>query len=99
MQTVSSSPPTLYDEPTRVSLHERLGKIEGQLRGIGRMIDGQRPAAEVLQQLASIRSAVKGLTKAVTRAYIERCAADVVRSGNPDALDGMLDTLLKFVKE
>jgi DNA-binding FrmR family transcriptional regulator len=90
---------SLYDESTRSSLHDRLGKVEGQLRGVGRMIDGQRPAEEVLQQLASIRSAVKGITKAVMRSYIEVCAADAVKSGDPDAIDAMLETLIKFVKE
>jgi DNA-binding FrmR family transcriptional regulator len=89
----------LYPETTRRDLHERLGKVEGQLRGVGRMIDSQRPAAEVLQQLASIRSAVKGITKAVMRSYIEGCAVDAVKSGDPDAIDAMLETLIKFVKE
>ncbi len=96
----SSEPqPTLYDEATRRELHERLGKVEGQLRGVGRMLDGQRPAAEVLQQLASIRSAVKGITKGVVRAYLERCAAAAVRDGDAEAVEEMLDTLIKFVKE
>ncbi len=88
----------IYTEDTRRDLHDRLGKVEGQLRGIGRMIDSQRPAVEVLQQLASIRSAVKGITKTVMRSYIEGCAVEAARSGDA-ALDGMLDTLLKFVKE
>ena len=98
MDTLSSKQP-FYDEPTSQTLHDRLGKVEGQLRGVGRMIDGQRPAAEVLQQLASVRSAVKGITKAVMKAYIERCAADAVNSGDANAIDGMLETLIKFVKE
>lgn len=90
---------SLYPDPTRRDLHDRLGKVEGQLRGVGRMIDGQRPAAEVLQQLASIRSAVKGITKVVMRSYIERRAADAVKSDDPGAIDAMLETLIKFVKE
>ena len=84
MDTASEPKHPLYDEPTSQALRERLSKAEGQLRGIGRMIDGQRPAAEVLQQLASIRSAVKGITKAVMRAYIEKCGCqcrEVGRSG------------------
>lgn len=89
----------LYDDPTRRDLHDRLGRVEGQLRGVGRMLDGQRPAAEVLQQLASIRSAVKGITKGVMRAYLERCAAAAVRSGDSETVEEMLDTLIKFVKE
>ena len=63
------------------------------------MLDDQRPASEVLQQLASIRSAVKGITKGVVRAYLDRSAADVLRSRDADAIEAMLDTLIKFVKE
>lgn len=90
---------TFYDETTRQVLHDRLGKVEGQLRGVGGMLDDQRPAGEVLQQLASIRSAVKGITKGVVRVYLERSAFTTVRSGDADAIEEMLDTLIKFVKE
>jgi len=89
----------LYGEEAIQEMRDRLSRIEGQLRGVGRMIDSQRPTQEVLQQLASIRSAVKGLTKAVMRNYLERCAADAVRSGDSAAIDEMLETLTKFVKE
>jgi len=89
----------LYDEATLQELRDRLGRIEGQVRGVGRMLDGQRPTQEVLQQLASIRSAVKGLTKAVMRNYLERCGTEAVRSGDSAAIDEMLETLTKFVKE
>lgn len=99
MKPSSALPPTLYDDDARRDLHERLNKVEGQLKGVGRMIDGQRPAGEVLQQLASIRSAVKGITKGVVRAYLERCAAAAVRAGDAEAVEEMLDTLIKFVKE
>lgn len=98
MSSRSEPPVVLYDDATRQQLHDRLGKVEGQLRGIGRMIDNQRPAEEVLQQLASIRSAVKSITKAVMRTYIVGCAAEAARSGD-GALDAMLEMLLKFVKE
>lgn len=91
--------PSLYDNDTRRDLQDRLSKVEGQLRGVGRMLDGQRPAGEVLQQLASIRSAVKGITKGVMRAYLDRCAVAAVRSGDSEAIEEMLETLIKFVKE
>jgi CsoR family transcriptional regulator, copper-sensing transcriptional repressor len=89
----------LYEDEARQDLQDRLGKIEGQVRGVGRMIEGQRPTQEVLQQLASIRSAVKGLTKAVMRNYLEKCAVQVVGSGDSEAIEEMLETLTKFVKE
>ncbi|MCS6863943.1 MAG: metal-sensitive transcriptional regulator [Gemmataceae bacterium] len=98
MPSRSDPPLVVYDDSIRQELHDRLGKVEGQLRGIGRMIDHQRPPEEVLQQLASIRSAVKSITKAVMRSYIVGCAAEAARSGD-GALDTMLEMLLKFVKE
>jgi len=93
------SGPLLYDEPVRRELHDRLSRIEGQLRGVDRMIETQRPTQEVLQQLASVRSAVKGLTKAVLRNYLDRCAKDALKSGDPAVFDELIETLTKFVKE
>jgi DNA-binding FrmR family transcriptional regulator len=48
---------------------------------------------------ASVRSAVKGLTKAVLRDYLERCASDALKSGDPEVYDELIETLTKFVKE
>jgi len=94
-----SSESLLYDDLVRRVLHDRLSRIEGQLRGVGRMIDSQRPAQEVLQQLASIRAAIKGLTKGVLRNYLERSATDALKSGDPAVFDELIDVLTKFVKE
>jgi DNA-binding FrmR family transcriptional regulator len=99
MPPAKRRPPELYDEEARRDLCLRLGKVEGQLRGIGRMIIGQKPAGEVLQQLASVRSAVKGVTKAVLRAYLEKRGAEAIACGDRTALDDLLETLVKFVKE
>jgi DNA-binding FrmR family transcriptional regulator len=94
-----SAGPLVYDEQVRRELHDRLSRIEGQVRGVGRMIDTQRPTQEVLQQLASIRSAIKGLTKAVLRNYLERSAKEALKSGDPAAYDELIETLTKFVKD
>ena len=99
MRTASRSGPPHYDQPTAQALQDRLAKVEGQVRGIGRMVDAQRPPHEVLQQLASIRSAVKGLMKAVLQNHLEKCAADAVKSGDQVVIDEMVETLIKFIKE
>jgi len=95
----NSAEPPLYDDLVRRELHDRLNRIEGQVRGVGRMIDAQRPAQEVLQQLASIRAAVKGLTKGVLRNYLQRSATDALKSGDPAVYDELIEVLTKFVKE
>jgi DNA-binding FrmR family transcriptional regulator len=95
----SDREPLLYNNSVRRQLHDRLGRIEGQVRGVGRMLDSQRPVREVLQQLASIRSAIKGLTKGVLRNYLERSAAETLKSGDPAVYEELIETLTKFVKE
>ena len=72
----------IYADELRKDLLDRLNRIEGQVRGVGRMVEGERPCLEVLQQLASVQAALKGLTKTVLRNYLERCATDAIRSGD-----------------
>ena len=48
-----------------VNLQQRLARAEGQVRGVARMVADQRPCIEVLQQLASVQVALKGVTKSV----------------------------------
>ena len=88
----------IYEEELHKDLQDRLGRIEGQVRGVARMVEGQRPCIEVLQQLASIQAALKGVTKTVLRNYLERCATDAIRSGDAAVYDELMEAIYKFVK-
>ena len=88
----------LFANELRDQMQVRLGRIEGQVRGVSRMVDEQRPCLEVLQQLASVQAALKGLSKTVLRNYLERCATDAIRSGDTAVYDDLMDAIYKFVK-
>ena len=88
----------IYTDELRQSTLDRLSKIEGQVRGVARMVEGQRPCLEVMQQLASVQAALKGVTKTVLRNYLERCATDAIRSGDVAVYDELMDSIYKFVK-
>jgi len=88
----------MYAEGLRKDMLDRLNRIEGQVRGVGRMLESERPCLEVLQQLASVQAALKGVTKTVLRNYLERCATDAIRSGDPAVYDDLMDAICKFVK-
>jgi DNA-binding FrmR family transcriptional regulator len=96
MPTKTSLP--IYAEELRKDMLDRLSRIEGQVRGVARMLEGERPCLEVLQQLASVQAAMKGLTKMVLRNYLERCATDAIRSGDTAFYDELLEAIYKFVK-
>ena len=88
----------IYVEELQKDMLDRLNRIEGQVRGVARMVEGQRPCIEVLQQLASVQAAMKGLTKTVLRNYLERCATDAIRSGDTGVYDQLMEAIYKFVK-
>jgi DNA-binding FrmR family transcriptional regulator len=88
----------IYADELRGEMQARLNRIEGQVRGLGRMLEEDRPCIEVLQQLASVQSALRGVTKTVLRNYLERCATDAIRSGDSAVYDELMEAIYKFAK-
>lgn len=88
----------IYEDGKTQQLQARMSRIEGQVRGVSRMLGEQRPCIEVLQQLASVQAALKGVTKEVLRNYLERCATDAIRSGDPRVYDELMEAIYKYVK-
>jgi len=88
----------IYPDETQANLQKRLRRIEGQVRGVSRMLEQQRPCIEVLQQLASVQAALKGVTKSVLRNYLERCVTDAIRSGDDRVYDELMDAIFKFAR-
>ena len=88
----------IYNEELQQGLLDRLSRIEGQVGGVGRMVEQQRQCLEVLQQLASVQAAMRGVTKTVLRNYLERCATDAIRSGDASIYDELMEAIFKFAK-
>jgi CsoR family transcriptional regulator, copper-sensing transcriptional repressor len=88
----------IYGDERQAKIQSRLSRIEGQIRGVSRMVEEQRPCIEVLQQLASVQAALKGVTKEVLRNYLERCATDAIRSGDAGVYDELMEAIYKFAK-
>ena len=88
----------IYADELNADLTARLNRIVGQVQGVNRMVEGQRPCLEVLQQLASVQAALRGVTKTVLRNYLVRCATDAIRSGDAAVYDDLMDAIYKFAK-
>ena len=88
----------IFEDELRKDVKARLGRVEGQARGIVRMLDEQRPCVEVLEQLASVQAALKGITKMVLKNYLERCATDAIRCGDTTIYDELMEVVYKFAK-
>jgi DNA-binding FrmR family transcriptional regulator len=60
----------------------RLRRIEGQVRGLQRMVDEGRYCADILTQIASVQEALRGVGKLLMRNHLEHCVTDALRSGD-----------------
>jgi DNA-binding FrmR family transcriptional regulator len=74
---------------------KRLRRIEGQVRGLQKMIEDERYCADVLTQLSSVHEALRGVAREVMRNHLKHCAASAIRSGNESA-EEMYDELLEL---
>lgn len=65
----------------RKKIHNRLRRIEGQIRGLQRMVERQEPCVDILTQLAAVTSAVKKTGVAVFRVNMKRCLHEAKAKG------------------
>jgi DNA-binding FrmR family transcriptional regulator len=66
----------------RTRASTRLRRIEGQVRGIQRMVDEGRYCADILVQIASVHEALRGVGKLLMRNHLQHCVTDALRSGD-----------------
>src|SRR6266700_3997398 len=77
----------MLDETQQQAIVTRLNRIEGQVRGIRRMIQEPRLCIEILQQLAAAEAALNRISLAVFRFHVEKCAPDGIAKGEPECTE------------
>lgn len=75
---------------------KRLRRIEGQVRGIQRMIDEDRYCADILTQISSVHEALRGVGRELMRNHLRHCAATAIRAGDDEA-EQMYDELVDMM--
>jgi len=76
----------------------RLSRIEGQVRGVAKMIEEGRGSMEVLQQLASAQASLRGLSKTMLRDHLECCCSAPASKADDSMYDELMDVIYKFAK-
>ncbi len=79
-------------------LTRRLNKIEGQVRGIRKMIEEDRYCVDILVQVSSVQSALNAFNKVLLSSHIKSCVVDDIKAGNEDAVDELCELLKKTMK-
>ncbi len=81
----------------KAAFAKRLARIEGQVRGIGRMIEEDRYCVEILTQVSAVRSALDSMALGLLEHHLHGCVQQAVVSGGGDAaIDEAMRVIRKF---
>jgi DNA-binding FrmR family transcriptional regulator len=78
---------------------DRLSRLEGQVRGVAKMVEADRYCMDILAQTAAIRSAVLGVEKLVLENHAEHCVESAIASGDPEEQRAKFDELIGLLQK
>jgi DNA-binding FrmR family transcriptional regulator len=85
------------DPELKVANLKRLRRIEGQIRGLQRMVEEERYCADIIVQVASVQEALRGLARNLMKNHLQHCATRALTSGKPKETSAMYDELLELI--
>ena len=79
-------------------LVNRLNRIEGQIRGIKRMVESDTYCTDILIQVSAVNAALNSFNKVLLANHIRTCVADDIRAGKEETIDELVVTLQKLMR-
>ena len=78
---------------------QRLKKVEGQVRGIQKMVENERYCVDILIQIAAVRAALDKVGLSILEKHTHGCVQKAIKSGDGDsAIDELMDVIKLFIK-
>jgi DNA-binding FrmR family transcriptional regulator len=87
---------TAVDADIKARNLTRLRRIEGQVRGLQKMVEEERYCADVMVQIASVHEALRSVGRELMRNHLKHCAAKAIRADGAEA-DAMYDELVDLI--
>ena len=79
-------------------LVNRLSRIEGQIRGIKKMVEEDAYCTDILIQVAAVNAALNSFNKELLASHIKTCVAEDIRNGKDETIDELVSTLQKLMR-
>lgn len=88
-----------FGDALKQTLSDRLKRVEGQIRGIDKMVQGNQPCPQVLHQLNATAAALHGVAALVLRNYLDNCVSDAIqKSGDASRKEAAVNELMDVLK-
>jgi DNA-binding FrmR family transcriptional regulator len=79
-------------------LMNRLKRIEGQVRGLERMLEEDAYCPDILVQASAVNSALNSFSRTLLANHLHSCVTEDIRAGRDEAVDELMETLKKMMK-
>ncbi len=89
----------MLNDESKKDVFERLRKVEGQIRGIEKMVDDKRYCVDILTQIAAVRRALDGVSMLLMKGHVETCVSTAIRGGKgAPMIDELICSIERFVR-
>jgi DNA-binding FrmR family transcriptional regulator len=85
------------DPEIKSSNLKRLRRIEGQIRGLHKMVEEDRYCADIMIQISSVQEALRSVGRSLMRNHLRHCAAKAIGKGSPEEAEAMYDELMGLI--
>lgn len=85
-------------EEEKKKLINRLNRIEGQIRGLKKMVENDVYCNDILIQTASVSAALNSFNKELLNLHMKTCVLENIKNGNEDIIDEVVLTIQKLMK-
>jgi CsoR family transcriptional regulator, copper-sensing transcriptional repressor len=82
------------NESTKAACLKRLSRIEGQVRGLARMVEQDRYCIDIITQLSAVRAALRRVEEEVLRDHVGHCVKHAMQSGDREDQDRKIQELM-----
>lgn len=86
------------DEKEFKDLINRLSRVEGQVRGIRKMVEGDAYCMDILIQVSAVNAALNSFNKVLLGNHIKTCVTEDIKKGNEEAIDELVNILQKLMR-
>lgn len=76
---------------------KRLRRIEGQIRGLARMVESDRYCPDIMVQISSVQEALRAVGRGLMRNHLKHCTSQAIRRGTRAETDSMYDELMNLI--
>ncbi len=89
----------MIDEKVQKDSVRRLKKVEGQVKGIQKMVEQRKYCIDIINQITAVRRALDVVSLNVMKRHIESCVTEAIKQDEPEAkINELMETIYKFVK-